>query len=64
VTASLGVASIPETSREAVDLLSAADARLYQAKQQGRNRVVTAANRPSAQRLGLIETEPTMATSE
>src|ERR1700722_18654474 len=45
VTAGLGVASIPETSNDAAELLPAADAALYQAKQQGRDCVTTAAIR-------------------
>jgi diguanylate cyclase (GGDEF)-like protein len=55
VTASLGVASIPETSNNAADLLPVADAALYQAKQQGRDRVVVAPTRPSAKKFSLIE---------
>jgi diguanylate cyclase (GGDEF)-like protein len=64
VTASLGVASIPETSGEAANLLATADAALYQAKQQGRDRVVTAPIRSSAKRLSLIETESALSTHE
>lgn len=40
VTASIGVATFPESSRDAGELLRRADAALYKAKQQGRNRVV------------------------
>ena len=57
VTASLGVASMPELTGRASSLLAMADAALYQAKQQGRDRVVAAPLRPSAQRLNLIEPE-------
>jgi diguanylate cyclase (GGDEF)-like protein len=64
VTASLGVASIPETSNGASDLLPAADAALYQAKQQGRDRVMAAPIRPSARRLSLIETVPALPPSD
>ena len=41
VTASIGVATFPESSREAAELLRRADAALYNAKQQGRNRIVS-----------------------
>jgi diguanylate cyclase (GGDEF)-like protein len=41
VTASFGVASFPE-SRELGELLAAADSALYEAKREGRNRVVVA----------------------
>jgi len=54
VTASFGVASIPETSTGATDLLAAADAALYQAKRSGRDRVIAAASRPAAQTISLI----------
>jgi len=56
VTASLGVASIPEDARTAHDLLCAADEALQAAKRAGKNRVAAsgdaapAAGRPRAQR--------------
>jgi diguanylate cyclase (GGDEF)-like protein len=55
VTISLGVASIPETCVGLPELLPTADAALYEAKQQGRDRVVVAPLRPSAQKLSLID---------
>lgn len=42
ITASFGVAAIPETSSTQIDIVESADAALYMAKQQGRNRVVSA----------------------
>lgn len=45
ISASFGVASIPETSASAADLLPLADAALYEAKQNGKNRVACAARR-------------------
>jgi diguanylate cyclase (GGDEF)-like protein len=54
VTASLGVASIPETSPRSSDLFAAADRAMYQAKQQGRNRVVAAPLRPVAPTISLL----------
>ncbi len=46
VTASLGVATIPDTSATSAGLLASADAALYQAKQKGRNCVVQAKPQP------------------
>lgn len=42
ISASFGVACIPATSSSSQDLMAAADAALYQAKQDGRNRVIAA----------------------
>ena len=47
VTASLGTATMPDAAGSVRDLFEAADDALYQAKRQGKNRVVTA---PSIQR--------------
>ena len=55
VSASMGVAAIPETSIAAKDLLAAADAALYEAKQAGRNRVAAA-----AQKMGAMSTQATV----
>jgi two-component system, cell cycle response regulator len=42
VTISAGVASFPHDAHDATDLFSLADERMFQAKEQGRNRVVAA----------------------
>lgn len=46
VSASFGVATIPDTSSKVADIVADADAALYRAKAGGRNRVVGAAGRP------------------
>jgi diguanylate cyclase (GGDEF)-like protein len=48
-TVSVGVATFPEDGRVARGLVDAADAALYQAKSQGRNRVVAAGVQTSAE---------------
>jgi diguanylate cyclase (GGDEF)-like protein len=58
VSASFGVATIPETSAKVADVLADADAALYRAKGEGRNRVVGAANRPVR---GVARTSPAAA---
>lgn len=42
LTCSIGVAAVPETAKRVANLVSAADAALYQAKAAGRDRVVVA----------------------
>lgn len=56
VTASFGVATIPETSSKVADILADADAALYRSKAEGRNRVTTAINR-SIQGIGPVITQ-------
>jgi diguanylate cyclase (GGDEF)-like protein len=43
ITVSMGVAAYPNHGENADDILQAADAALYQAKEAGRNRVIAAA---------------------
>lgn len=46
ITASFGVATMPDTSLKVADVIADADAALYRAKAEGRNRVVGAPARP------------------
>jgi diguanylate cyclase (GGDEF)-like protein len=55
VTASFGVAAFPGTAKDCETLLGSADAALYVAKREGRNRVVTAPPLPRAMLAGLAE---------
>ncbi|MEO5586432.1 MAG: GGDEF domain-containing protein [Novosphingobium sp.] len=48
ISVSIGIASIPATSTSVVDLVAMADAALYEAKRDGKNRVVSAEKRGSA----------------
>jgi GGDEF domain-containing protein len=55
VTCSAGAACVPETSSQGADLLAAADAALYVAKQHGRDRVEAATLRGLAPKLVVAE---------
>ena len=58
VTASFGVAAVPETSTTAATLLNDADTALYKAKTGGRDRVIAAPGRgPAARAEADIRTE-------
>ncbi len=52
VTASIGVASFPSDSKTTAELMTLADAALYQAKQEGGNRVRRAGSTPSIVLMG------------
>jgi diguanylate cyclase (GGDEF)-like protein len=51
ITASVGVASIPDSAADVPGLIAAADAALYAAKRGGKNRVEVAPTRPMSARL-------------
>jgi diguanylate cyclase (GGDEF)-like protein len=49
VTVSVGVAELPQHGTSRKELIEAADAALYRAKREGRDRVVVAAAAPPAE---------------
>ena len=63
VTLSMGVAEYPAHAASADDLLRAADVALYEAKRQGRNRVVLASGGPRSRSAALmVEAQPVVPT--
>lgn len=55
MTVSIGIASFPENGTTAHELVSTADAALYQAKAEGRNRVVGSFDLPGARVRGFVQ---------
>ena len=53
ISASLGVASVPETATSATDILPIADAALFAAKKAGKNRVIASEKRTAREGLRL-----------
>ena len=66
-TVSIGVAVFPQDANDLAELIHSADLALYQAKAQGRNRVVSAVEVPRAAMLEQVEpdagTDPTVSAS-
>jgi diguanylate cyclase (GGDEF)-like protein len=58
VTASLGVAAIPENGTDAQALIAAADKAMYAAKAAGRNRVMRATAAPKPRAADLVQSAP------
>jgi predicted signal transduction protein with EAL and GGDEF domain len=61
-TPSIGIAAFPASATEAVELLRRADAALYRARKQGRNRVVFDQDEPARVPLRVAEADSSITT--